>query len=36
MEKYLRVLGIDRAKQVFQVAGMDNTGKIVWRKGIGA
>lgn len=32
MEKHLRVLGIDIAKQIFHVVGMDETGNIVLRK----
>jgi hypothetical protein len=32
MEKKLRVLGMDIAKQIFHVVGMDETGKIVLRK----
>jgi transposase len=32
MEKYLRFLGIDIAKQIFYVVGMDETGNIVLRK----
>jgi hypothetical protein len=32
MEKNLRVLGIDSAKQLFHVVGMDETGTIAWRK----
>jgi hypothetical protein len=31
MAKNLRVLGSDMAKQIFSVAGMDETGKIVLR-----
>jgi hypothetical protein len=32
MEKHLTVLGIDSAKQMFHIVGMDDTGKIVLRK----
>jgi transposase len=32
MEKNLRVLGIDIAKQIFHIVGMDDTGNIVLRK----
>jgi hypothetical protein len=32
MEKTLRVLGIDIAKPMFHVVGMDEIGTIVWRK----
>jgi transposase len=32
MKKNLRVLGIDTAKQIFHVVGMDDTGTIVLRK----
>ena len=32
MEKHLRVLGIDSAKPIFHVVGMDDTGNMVWRK----
>jgi transposase len=32
MKKHLRVLGIDIAKQIFHVVGMDDTGTIVLRK----
>jgi transposase len=32
MEKNLRVLGIDSAKPIFHVVGMDETGHIVLRK----
>lgn len=28
----VRVLGIDMAKQMFQVVGLDDTGTVVWRK----
>jgi hypothetical protein len=31
MMKNLRVLGSDMAKQIFHIAGMDETGKIVLR-----
>jgi hypothetical protein len=32
MEKNLRVVGIEIAKQMFHVVGMDDTGTIVLRK----
>jgi hypothetical protein len=32
MQQQLSVVGIDLAKRVFHVAGMDETGKIVLRK----
>jgi hypothetical protein len=28
----VRILGIDIAKQVFHVVGMDDTGNVLWRK----
>ena len=32
MKQEITVLGIDLAKRVFHAVGMDDTGKIVWRK----
>jgi hypothetical protein len=32
MEKNLRVLGIDMAKQIFHIVGMDDAGNVVLRK----
>ncbi|HSX80887.1 MAG TPA: hypothetical protein VLQ80_20250 [Candidatus Saccharimonadia bacterium] len=32
MKQEMTVLGIDMAKRVFHAAGMDDTGKIVFRK----
>jgi hypothetical protein len=32
MKQEMTVLGIDLAKHVFHAVGMDNTGKIVFRK----
>jgi hypothetical protein len=32
MKHEMNVLGIDIAKHVFHAVGMDDTGKIVWRK----
>lgn len=32
MEKNLRVLGNDMAKQIFHPIGLDEPGQIVWRK----
>jgi transposase len=29
---HVRVLGMDLAKQMFPVVGMDDTGTVVWRK----
>ena len=29
---HVNVLGIDLAKQMFHVVGMDDTGTVVWRK----